>query len=327
MQNWQPSREMSPVELPLISILTPCFNEEENLPKLFDRVRNVMSGLPVRYEHVVIDNASTDRSRDIIEAECAADPRVKAIFNMRNYGHIRSPYHGLLQVRGKCVISISSDLQEPPELIPELLMRWAAGAKVVLLSRESADERGPKQFARRAYYRLLNWSSSYEIVQGATGAGLYDRAVLEYLKRLDDPYPFLRGLVSEAGFPVEVVKFHQPLRSAGRSKNNLMTLYDMAMLGFTTSSRTLLRAVSLVGYVIGGVSLLTAVYYFIRKLLQWDSFQLGLAPLATGLFLLGAIQIISLGIIGEYIGNIYVRQRRLPLVLEERRINFGADGQ
>jgi len=308
-----------------LSVVTPCFNEEENLPELFNRIRKVLDPLDLEYEHIVIDNASTDKSREIILEACQRDKRIKAIFNLKNYGHIRSPFHGLLQASGDCVIGLASDLQEPPELIPELLAQWCNGAKVVLLTRKSADERGVKQLARRAYYRTLKLISSHEVVLGATGAGLYDKRAIDYLRSIDDPYPFLRGLVTEAGFPIETVTFHQPLRTAGQSKNQFLTLYDIAMLGFTTSSRLPLRAVSFIGYFIGALSLLTAAYYLVRKLLSWDSFELGLAPLATGLFFVGAIQVISLGIIGEYIGNIFVRQRRLPLVIEERRVNFVAD--
>jgi glycosyltransferase involved in cell wall biosynthesis len=314
--------DQSSDSVPFVSIVTPCFNEEANLPALFSRVRTIMHGLPFSYEHIVIDNASTDSSRSLITAECHSDARVKAIFNMRNYGHIRSPFHGLLQANGDCIIGIASDLQEPPELIPELLSRWTNGAKLVLLRRESASEPAWKQFGRSVFYRILNWMSPYEVIPGATGSGIYDRSVMEYLKALEDPYPFLRGLVSEAGFPIQIVKYHQPSRNGGRSKNNLSTLYDIAMLGFTSSGRVPLRAVSFVGYTIGVVALLTGFYYLLRKLFQWDSFQLGLAPLATGLFFLGSIQLISLGIIGEYVGNIFMRQRRLPLVIEDRRLNF-----
>lgn len=305
-----------------ISVVTPCFNEEENLPELFSRVRNTMKNVDANYEHIVIDNASTDGSRSLISGECETDPRVKAIFNLRSFGHIRSPFHALLQANGDCVISLAADLQEPPELIPDLLERWEKGSKVVLLQRKSAEERGIKQLARQTYYWLLGLMSSHSVVKGATGSGAYARSVIEFLKGLEDPYPYLRGLVIEAGFPVETVSFHQPLRVAGRSSNRFFALYDMAMLGFTTSGRTPLRAVSFIGYAVGLCSLLTAIYFLARKLVSWDSFQLGLAPLAIGLFFLAAVQLISLGIIGEYVGNIFVRQRNIPLVIEESRLNF-----
>lgn len=306
----------------MISIVTPCYNEEENLRELVSRIRGVMATTDPDYEHIIIDNASTDNSRAVLEAEAALDPHIKLIFNIRNFGHIRSPFHGLLQAHGSCVILLASDLQDPPELIPSLVERWRDGAKVVLLVKEGTEESGMRSWGRRAYYRALNKASDSQLVADATGSGLYDRQVVEYLRKLDDPYPYLRGLVAEAGFPLETVPFFQPLRGRGRTKNNFSTLYDMAMLGFTTHSRTPLRAVTLMGFVLGVVAFIIGCVYLVRKLLDWDSYDLGLAPLTVGVFFLGATQLIALGILGEYIGNIFLRLRKLPLVIEERRTNF-----
>lgn len=310
-----------------VSVVTPCFNEQANLSELITRVRAVMESLDTKYEHIIIDNASTDRSRDILEAEAETDPRLRVIINMRNFGHIRSPFHGIMQASGSCVILLAGDLQDPPEVISELYSRWRDGAKVAMLVKEHTEESGLKALGRRLYYRTLNRISSSELIPDATGAGLYDRSVVEYLRSLDDPYPYLRGLVAESGFSVSRVGFSQPLRRGGRTSNNFASLYDMAMLGFTTHSRTPLRIVSLVGFCFAGLSLVIGFVYLVRKLLDWDAFELGLAPLAVGLFFLGAMQLIALGILGEYIGNIFLRVRRLPLVIEAERINFDRDMQ
>ena len=306
----------------LVSIVTPCYNEESNLAELISRIRSVMATLGVDYEHIVIDNASTDSSMQILRAESARDPRLRVILNVRNFGHIKSPYHALMQARGDCVIIMAADLQDPPEVIPSLYSRWQSGAFIVMLVKETTEESGLKAVGRRIYYRIMNRISDSDLVANATGAGLYDRTVVDYLKSLNDPYPYLRGLVAESGFPVQRVGFDQPLRRGGKSSNNFGSLYDNAMLGFTTHSRTPLRLVSLLGFTFAGLSLLLGLVYFVRKLSDWDSFQLGLAPLSIGLFFFGAVQLIALGILGEYIGNIFLRVRGLPLVVEAERINF-----
>jgi len=305
-----------------LSIVTPCFNESANLAELISRVRAVMSELDVPYEHIVIDNASTDDSLAILRAEASKDSSLRVIANVRNFGHIRSPYHAILQATGSCVVLLASDLQDPPEVIPELWRLWREGAPVVMLVKARTEESRLISLGRRLYYRTLNKASSSELVQDATGSGLYDRDVVEYLRSLNDPYPYLRGLVAESGFPVTRLAFDQPLRIAGKSSNNLASLYDMAMLGFTTHSRLPLRIVSLAGFCVAALSMLIGLVYLIRKLADWDAFELGLAPLAVGLFFLGAMQLIALGILGEYIGNIFLRIRGLPLVIEAERINF-----
>jgi glycosyltransferase involved in cell wall biosynthesis len=305
-----------------VSVVTPCFNEEGNLKELIARVRAVMAELDVTYEHLVIDNASTDSSLTILKEEAALDPNIHVIVNASNFGHIKSPFHGLMQSQGECAILLSSDLQDPPELITELLARWQNGAKVVLLVKANTEERGPKAWGRRLYYQILGKFSDSRSIPNATGAGAYDATVINYLRELNDPYPYLRGLVAESGYPIETISFYQPLRKAGKTSNNLFSLYDIAMLGFTTHSRTPLRLVAVIGFVMAALSLLVGLIYFIRKLTAWDSFELGLAPLAIGLFFLGAIQLIALGVIGEYIGNIFLRVRGLPLVVESERVNF-----
>jgi len=306
----------------LVSVVTPCYNEVENLLELVSRVQTVLKSLDYDFEHIVIDNASTDGSQSLLRELALKHEHLRVIINARNFGHVRSPFHALLQARGDCVILIVADLQDPPELIPTLVSHWEAGFQVAFLVKNETEERGVMRWGRRIYYRLLQRLTTSEIVADATGAGVYDRSVVNYLKQLNDPYPYVRGLIGEMGIPIAKVPFVQPLRVRGRSKSSFAGLYDLAMLGFTTHSRVPLRLASLVGFAIAGLSLLTGVVYLCRKLFDWSSFDLGVAPLAIGLFFLGAVQLISLGILGEYVGNIFLRIRNLPLVVESERINF-----
>jgi glycosyltransferase involved in cell wall biosynthesis len=305
-----------------LSIVTPTLNEAENVLELADRIRHACTSIGIDYEHLIIDNDSTDGTRKLLLELASNDARVKVIFNNSNFGHIRSPYHGLLQAHGDAVILLASDLQDPPELIPDLIDRWGAGASIVFLVKRSSGESRLISLFRKAYYRILGRATKVPLIPDATGAGLYDRSVVEVLRSVDDPYPYLRGLVVELGYRVETVPFEQPARRVGKSKNGIAELYDMAMLGFTTYSRTPLRLMSATGFILAAVSALIGGVYLVRKLISWDSFDLGLAPIAVGLFFLGAIQLLCLGILGEYIGNIFMHVRRHPLVIERERINF-----
>lgn len=307
---------------PLITVVTPTFNEAENVSDLVQRIRRVLTDMDLTYEHLIIDNCSNDGTIELISALAHQDERIKVIINESNYGHIRSPFYGLLQARGRAAIVIASDLQDPPECLPELIAKWREGHKVVFLVRRGSDESRFVSSLRATYYRLLRTISRQPSVHGATGAGLYDRQVIEVLRNLDDPYPYVRGLVSELGYNIGTVEFVQPARAKGKSKNGLSTLYDLAMLGITSSSRAPLRAMSALGFGLAAVSLAIGVIYLARKLLAWDSFDLGLAPIAVGIFFLGAVQLICLGILGEYIGNVFLQVRRHPLVIERERINF-----
>lgn len=306
----------------LVSVVSPCYNEVDNLLELTTRIQRAMKDLGYEHEHIIIDNASTDGSQALLRKLAAENANLRVIFNARNFGHIRSPFHAMLQAQGDCVVVLASDLQDPPELIPELIANWEAGFQVALLVKSDTEERGALRWLRRFYYRTLQRVTTSEIVADATGAGVYDRSVVNYLKQLNDPYPYVRGLIGEMGIPIAKVHFLQPLRSKGTSKSSFASLYDMAMLGFTTHSRVPLRLATLVGFGIAGISLLTGFIYLVRKLFDWSSFDLGVAPLAIGLFFLGAVQLISLGILGEYVGNIFLRIRNLPLVVESERINF-----
>lgn len=305
-----------------VSIVTPTYNEEENVLELYSRVTATMSKLKVKYEIIFIDNASTDNTAKIIKGLAKADSRVKLIVNATNFGHIRSPYHAILQARGDAVILIASDLQDPPEMLETFISEWQSGKKIVLAVKASSDESFFWRNLRKSYYKFIERVSSTTVVKNATGAGIFDKKVIEELRKLNDPYPYFRGLIVELGFKVHTIEFHQPLRKGGKTKNNLLTLIDIAILGLTTQSKAPIRLISLFGLAIAILSLAVAVVYALAKILFWDSFQLGLAPLIIGVFFFGSIQIFLIGLLGEYLANIQRRLRNLPLVIEDERVNF-----
>jgi polyisoprenyl-phosphate glycosyltransferase len=307
-----------------ICVVSPCYNEEQNVEALYGRLSELFAGPLSGYalKLLFIDNRSTDGTRAILERLCAADRRVMAIFNSRNFGHIRSPYHALLQAEGDCCVAMASDLQDPPEMLVDMVAKWEAGFKVVIAVKTKSRE-NPLMFAlRKAYYRLVRSVSDVELIDNFTGYGLYDRRVIEELKKIDDPYPYFRGLIAEVGFERATVPFTQPRRERGVTKNNFMTLYDMAMLGFTSTSKIPLRVATMTGFFTAGLSLLVAVGYLVAKLVFWDRFPMGTAPLIIALFFFGSVQLFFIGLLGEYILNINARALRRPLVVEEKRINF-----
>jgi len=306
----------------LISIVTPTFNEEGNVETLYQRITKVMVNQPHDYEIIFIDNASTDSTVTRLRKLAHADKKVKLILNARNFGHIRSPYHGLLQATGQAVILIASDLQDPPEMIESLIDSWTEGNKVVLAVKSSTDESWIWRIIRRTYYKFVTKISNEPLVKNATGAGLFDEAVIKELKKLNEPYPYFRGLVTELGFRVKTIEFHQPKRQAGKTKNNFFTLYDIALLGITTSGGAPIRLISLAGFAVAVLSLVIAIGYLIAKLLFWDSFEFGFAPLILGVFFFGSFQIFLIGLLGEYLANIQRRIRNMPLVIEDERVNF-----
>lgn len=306
----------------LISVVTPLFNEEDNVTVLCDRVAAVMQSLPYEYEHVCIDNCSKDGTVALLRERAAKDCRLKVIVNTRNFGHIRSPYHALLQAHGDAVVVIAGDLQDPPEMIPEFVRQWEAGFKTVMAVKPESDEASILLFVRKLYYRVVNRISEVPLINNATGAGLYDRAVLDVLRRIKDPYPYARGLVCEIGYPIATVPFKQPRRVRGVTSQNFYTLYDLAMLGITKHSRVPLRLMAMLGFGLSCLSLLTALGYLLAKVVFWNSFELGLAPVLIGIFFFGAMQLFFLGLLGEYIGAIQTQVRNLPLVVEAERINF-----
>ncbi len=307
----------------LISIVTGCFNEEENVDELHRRLGVVRAALPqYRFEHIFIDNASTDRTVERIKALIARDPSVRLIVNARNFGHIRSPYHAFLQASGDAVICMASDLQDPPELIPELIQAWEAGFRVVAGVKRVSEESKLMWLLRSAYYRVARKMADVALLEHFTGFGLYDRRVVEILRKLDDPYPYFRGLIAEIGFDIARVSFDQPGRKRGLTKNNFYTLYDMAMLGITSHSKIPIRLATMAGFALSIVSFLISLTYLILKLVMWNSFQLGTAPLLIGMFFFGSVQIFFIGLIGEYIASIHTQVLRRPLVVERERVNF-----
>lgn len=306
----------------LISIVTPCYNEEENIEELYQRVAAVMAEQPYDYEHICIDNCSTDGTVKKIKEIAARDSRLKLIINARNFGHIRSPYYGILQSNGDACVLIASDLQDPPEMIADFIKKWEQGYKTVLAVKPESDESSIMFALRKAYYRLITRISEVSLVQNATGAGLFDRAVIDILRSIQDPYPYFRGLLCEIGFPIATVPFKQPRRQRGITKNNFYTLYDIGMLGITNHSKVPLRLMAISGFLLAILSLLVAVSFLVAKLIFWEAFQLGTAPILIGIFFFGAVQAFFIGLLGEYIGSIHTQVRNMPLVVELERVNF-----
>ncbi|WP_028323676.1 glycosyltransferase family 2 protein [Desulfatirhabdium butyrativorans] len=307
----------------LISIMSNCFNEALNVEELHRQVVEQLRQFPqYEYELIFVDNCSTDGTVDRIRSIIAVDPNVRCIVNARNFGQVRSPFHGLLQTRGAAVISMAADLQDPPALLGDFIRKWEEGYAVVVGVKEKTRENFLMDWARRLYYRLLATLSESPQIENFTGFGLYDRSFIEVLRQLDETNPYFRGLVAELGWRIAQVSYTQPLRCKGKSSNSLLTLYDLAMLGFVNHSRLPLRLASIFGFLVATFALLTALGYLIYKLFYWDTFQLGMAPLLIGIFLFGGLQLFFLGLIGEYIGVIYSRVRRRPLVIEQERLNF-----
>lgn len=307
-----------------ISVVTPCYNEEGNVEELHRQIVETFKKLPqYDWEHLYVDNASRDGTQGILRRMAADDPRVKVIINTRNFGHIRSPFHALLQARGQAVVTLASDLQDPPSLIPQFIEKWEQGYKIALGQKIASDE-APIFFAlRTAYYRVVRKLADIELLEHVTGFGLYDSSVIEEFRKINDPYPYGRGLISDLGYDVAIIPYHQPLRQRGITKNNFYTLYDMAMLGITNHSKVPLRLATLLGFAMSLVSLLVAIGYFVYKLLFWSRFPVGQAPAVIGLFLFSSVQLFFTGVLGEYIAAIHTQVQHRPLVIEKERINFG----
>lgn len=306
-----------------ISIVTGCYNEEENIAELIQRIREVMAGLPAyAYEHIFIDNCSEDRTVAILKGFAAEDRRIKIIVNARNFGHIRSPYHALLQTHGDAAICLAADFQDPPEMIRDFVRKWEEGFKVVVGVKTRSREGWWMYRLRSLYYKMVKRLASIEILEHFTGFGLYDRKMIDVLRGLHEPYPYFRGLVSDIGFTIARIEYIQPGRRHGKTKNNFLTLFDMAMLGFTNYSKIPLRLATLLGFFAAGCSLLVGLGYLIAKLLFWYTFSAGLAPMMIGIFFLGSVQLFFLGVVGEYVGATFTYVQNRPLVVEKERINF-----
>ena len=308
----------------LITILTPCYNEELNVREIHRRVQAVAAALPeYSFEHLFIDNASKDGTVEVLRAMAAEDPSVKVIVNARNVGPDRSGMHAFLQAEGDVVGSVAADLQDPPELFVEMIHEWEKGVPIVVAIKNSSDESGLMYRLRTAYYRLVARLTNVEVLEHFTGFGLYDRSVVEHIRaNFRDPYPYFRGMIAELGLPYKKIFYNQKRRERGISKNNFYTLYDLAMLGITNLSKVPLRLVIFCGFISAFISFTLGMFYLAYKLVFWSRFTIGIAPVVLGLFFLGSVQLIALGIIGEYVGSIHTFVMNRPLVTEKERINF-----
>lgn len=307
-----------------ISIMIPCFNEEENVVAMSNAVVDIVTKeLPqYDYELLFIDNDSTDNTRPLIREICKKNPKVKAIFNAKNFGQFNSPYHAMCQTTGECTITMCCDFQDPVEMIPVFVHEWEKGAKIVCGIKATSKENKFMRFLRTCYYKLIKKMSSVEQIEHFTGFGLYDKSFIEVLKNLNDPTPFLRGIVAELGFKRKDVVYEQQKRRAGKTHNNFFTLYDAAMLSFTSYTKAGLRAATIIGFIASLASFIIGIVYLILKLIYWDRFPAGIAPLIIVVCFLGSLQLFFIGFLGEYIMAINQRVMHRPLVIEEERINF-----
>ena len=309
-----------------ISIMIPCFNEVENAAPIAEAVQNMLKEKLSQYDYeiVFIDNCSTDGTRAIIEELCEKNPKIKAIFNVTNFGQFNSPFYGICQCSGDCVIPLCADFQDPVDLIPIFIEKWEQGHKIVSGIKSSSKENGFVYFLRTIYYKLIKNMSSVKMIEHFTGFGCYDRTFVELLRKLDDPIPFIRGIVAEygEGFNMIEVEYEQPKRRAGKTHNNFYSLYDAAMLSFTSYTKVGLRIATFIGMATSGLSIIAAIVFFVMKLINWDHFSAGYAPIVILVCLLGGIQLMFLGLLGEYILNINTRVIHRPVVVEEKRINF-----
>lgn len=306
-----------------ISVLIPCYNEESNVKLMAEAIVKELQNLQnYDYEIVFIDNYSTDNTRNLLEEICAENHKIKAIFNVRNFGQANSPYYGLLQTTGDCTISMCCDFQDPVELISEFIKEWENGYKIVVGIKSKSKESRIKYAFRKIYYKLLNKMSGVPLIEQFTGFGLYDKKFIDILRNLDDTTPFMRGLVAEFGYKRKEIEYVQQKRKSGKSKNNFFSLYDYAMLSFTSYTKFGLRVATFSGIIIAFISFIIGLVYLIYKLTHWYSFSAGMAPMLIGTFFLGAIQLFFIGFLGEYIMAINERVKHRPLVIEEKRINF-----
>lgn len=310
-----------------ISILIPCYNEEENIVPISQAVIETMErDLPeYAFELVFIDNDSTDNTRSLIRGLCGQDRRIKAIFNARNFGQFNSPYYGMLQVTGDCVVEMVADFQDPVDMIPKYVREWEKGYKIVIGIKTSSRENKVMYWLRSCYYKTIKKLSDVEQIEHFTGSGLYDREFIEVLRKLDDPTPFLRGIVAELGYKRKEIPYDQPKRRAGKTHNNFYRLYDAAMLSVTSYTKAGLRLATFFGFFCSLASMCVALVYLVMKLIWWDRFPAGMAPMLIGMLFLGSVQIFFIGLLGEYIMSINQRVMKRPLVIEEERLNFDTE--
>ena len=311
--------------------MIPCYNEVENVDTITQAVIQVFQDKLPQYEYEIlfIDNASVDGTRKKIEKLCSENKKIKAIFNVTNFGQFNSPFYGICQTTGNCTIAMSCDFQDPPEMIPMFVKEWEKGHKVVSGIKTSSKEPGIIYSLRTIYYRMIRNMSSVKMIEHFTGFGLYDKTFIALLKELDDPIPFLRGIVAEYGdgFDMVELEYEQPKRRAGKTHNNFYSLYDAAMLSITSYTKVGLRIATFLGFACSAISIIVAIVYGVMKLLYWDRFTAGTVPLMIGVFIIGGVQLFFIGLIGEYILNINTRVIHRPIVVEEKRINFEEEGR
>jgi glycosyltransferase involved in cell wall biosynthesis len=307
-----------------ISVMIPTYNEEENVIPIQAAVRNLFSDELKSYDYEIlfIDNKSTDTTREKLRQICRKDNRTRAIFNAKNFGQFNSPYYGLTQTTGDCAVMLCADFQDPIEIIPSLVKEWENGYKTVCCVKTSSRENKLVRFARTIYYKIIKKLSSVEQIEHFTGFGLYDKSFIEVLRNLDDSMPFLRGIVAELGPDLKIIEYQQAKRRAGKTKNNWYTLYDAAMISFTSYTKIGLRLATIFGSIMSCLGLLIALVYLVLKLLFWDNFPGGSVPVLIGVFGFGSVQLFFIGFLGEYILSINTRLMKRPLVVEEERINF-----
>ena len=306
-----------------ISVVTPCFNEEENVEILYQKVKTEFDKLDnYEYEHIFIDNASTDNTVKLLKEIASKDKNVKIIVNSRNFGHIRSPHYGLMQGTGDATLLMVADLQDPPELIPDFIQLWEKGNDLVIGVKKESAESKAMFLIRKCYYSLVTKLSETKLEKNFYGFGLYDKKIIDILKSIPEPYPYLRGLLMEVGFNVARIYYKQPVRHRGITTNNFFSLYDVAMLGICSHSKVPLRIATISGFLLSFISFTIALGYLITKLIFWNDFPLGTAPILIGLFFFGSIQLFFIGLVGEYVSHLVTKSSKFPLVIEKERINF-----
>ena len=308
----------------IISIMIPCFNEEENVEPISKAVIDVIEKdlSDYDYELLFIDNDSQDTTRQKLRKLCAENHKIKAIFNAKNFGQFNSPYYGMCQTSGDCTVCLCCDFQDPVEMIPTLVHEWEKGAKIVCAIKTTSKENKIMRFLRTCYYKMIKKLSDVEQIEHFTGFGLYDKGFIDVLRNLEDPTPFLRGIVAELGYKRVDVPYEQQKRRAGKTHNNWFTLYDAAMLSFTSYTKAGLRVATIMGFIMSAISMVVALVYLILKLVYWDRFVAGMTPILLAVCILGSMQLFFIGFLGEYVLSINKRVMKRPLVIEEERINF-----
>ncbi len=308
--------------MPYISVVTPTFNEEENIVDLCNQVESIFKDLNIKYEHIIVDNYSTDKTVIKVKELIKVNSSIKLIVNNKNYGHLASPVHGIKQSTGEATILLNADFQDPPELIKDLISSWKNGSKITLLQKNLSDEPLKIKYLRRFYYWFINKISNVNLTKNTTGSGIIDKSLVDILKEIEDPVPYLRGLLAEIGPEISLINFNQPKRVKGKSKNNFFTLFDLAILGIIKQSKLPLRFMTICGLSISILSFICSIIFLILKLIFWTKFEMGKAPLLIGLFAISGFQILFLGMLGEYLNVVLSHVRKLPLVVEKERINF-----